>query len=160
PSLLRSLGVSTLRSLGIEGGAGSILWRGARNLVVVPLNMARGMGSGLACSRITDTVLSRYTSLDESTRRYAAMAAFFASSIYHLAAGNRGLGFLESTTVRGINGAFAAGFVADLGFMGWQSLDYGDQASYERWVNHRASALREAEEGDSGLFSFRGIFQM
>jgi hypothetical protein len=160
PSLLRSLGVSTLRGLGIEGGTGSILLRGARNLIGVPYRMVLGMGSGLACSRITDTILSRYTSLDESSRRYAAMGAFFIPQLYHLAVGNRGLGFLESTTLRRINGVFAAGFAADLGFMGWQSLEYGNQSSYERWVNHRASALREAEEGDSGLFSLGGIFQM
>jgi len=157
PTLLRALLTSTARSVGIEGGAESLLLRGARNLVGVPFRMAWGMGSGIACSRITDTVLSRYTSLSEESRRTLSSLAFFTPSIYHLLAGNRGVGFLESTTVRRINGAFAAGFIADLGFMGIQSLDYGDQASYQRWVNHRASALREAEEGDSGIISLRSI---
>jgi hypothetical protein len=122
--------------------------------------MAWGMGGGLACSRITETILSRYTHLNEETRSGLSSAAFFAPSIYHLIAGNRGLGILESATVRRLNGVFAAGFIADLGFMGVQSAQYGDQASYQRWVNHRASALRDAEEGTSGIISLRSIAQL
>ena len=157
PTLLRALGHSTLRSPGWQAGPGSMILQGGRNLVGVPLRMAAGMGPGLACSRITETVLSRYTSLGEGTLHTVGTVAFFAPSIYHLAAGNRGLGVLESSTFRWGGRLFAAGFVADLGLMGIQSAVYGEGASYERWVNHRASALREAEEGDAGIISLSGI---
>jgi len=157
PTLLRALGSSTLRNLGLQGGARDFLLRyGPRQLI-------GGMGAGLACSRITETVLGRYTSLSDSTRSSISSAAFFTPSVYHLLAGNRGLGVLESTTVRRVNAAFALGFAADLGFMAgqWAYFDhFGRHGSgYERWVNHRASALREAEE-DSGPFPLRGLAQL
>ncbi|MFO1518332.1 MAG: hypothetical protein U1F57_01495 [bacterium] len=158
PNLWGALRTSALRSLGVEAGAstGAFLWRGALSVAQVPFRMAWGMGPGLAASRITDTILSRYAHLpeDSALRHYASSAAFFAPSLYHLAVGNRGLGIIESSSMRWVGHAFATGFMADLAFTGAQTAYYGaERAVYERWMNHRVAAVRESE----GQQSFGGF---
>jgi hypothetical protein len=159
PGLLRAMGKATLRSWGLRGGVEFLTVRGAAQAAAVPFRVAYGMGPGLAASRLTDTLLSRVVPEQTEFRHAASGLAFFAPSLYHLAAGNRGLAILESVALRRMGALFAAGFIADLLFTGVQSLSYGNRAAEERWINHRVSALRDLRE-DRGLVSFHGLLDL
>ncbi len=160
PNTLQAMRVASMRSLGFQGGARSILWRGVKSVIAVPGSMAMGMGLGLASSRISERFLENIApGMDPVTRYHLSATAFFAPNIYHLGAGNRGLAVLESSTFRKVGRAFSLGFMADLAFMGIHSLFYGNQASEMRWQNHLISANREQRE-HRGLFSMHGVFSL
>lgn len=158
PNLVQAMRTATLRSVGFQGGPRSILARGVKSVFTVPGRMAMGMGLGLASSRLTAIALEN-TQMNEERRYHLASAAFFAPNVYHLAAGNRGMAMLESSSFRRVNAVFSAGFIADLAFTGIHSLVYGNQAPELRWRNHMLSAARERRE-NRGHFSMQGLFTL
>lgn len=62
----------------------------AGNVITLPIRQLPGMGSSIACSRITDLVLQKiFPNMDPSTRAYITEGALIAPIAYRIAAGTR-----------------------------------------------------------------------
>jgi len=155
PSLAGALSESTLRGIGWEAGFSRTLLRRGLSLATLVPRAAWGMGEGLIFSRIAERLVN---DLPENSvvRRYAPTAAFFLPDVARIAAPATSLRFLESNSMRFASRAFAAGFIADLGFTGIHRLQNGEQASYQLYTDYRAAELRR-QRGDIGVFSWRQI---
>lgn len=155
PGLLQSARRASMRSLGFQMGRSSLLLRGAQSVFTVPSRMAWGMGPGLASSRMIGSMLEG-SDISPEARQNLVAAAFYMPNLNPIISGNRGLALGEGALMRGVNGAFSLGFIADMAFTGLHSLAYGDHAAEMRWSYHAVSAERERRY-NRGFFSAHGI---
>lgn len=155
PGLLQSARRASMRSLGFQMGRSSLLLRGAQSVFTVPTRMAWGMGPGLASSRMIGSMLEG-SDISPEARQNLVAAAFYMPNLNPIISGNRGLALGEGALMRGVNGAFSLGFIADMAFTGLHSLAYGDHAAEMRWSYHAVSAERERRY-NRGFFSVHGI---
>jgi len=150
-SVLRSLASSWRSSIGFESGLRSLLWR--EGATVLPRAMWN-MGQGLMMSRIAEHLVQGMPQ-DSWLFRYGPSAAFFLPDVAKLAAPSRAVSLLEMRPMQWASRAFAVGFMGDMAFTGIYRLQQGERATYEQWINHRASEARM--ESDSGFLGWRHI---
>ncbi|MCE9626082.1 MAG: hypothetical protein K8R69_11645, partial [Deltaproteobacteria bacterium] len=147
-SFSRALGASLSRNLGLEGSLGRMAWNGTRGLVTMPFRAAWGMGPGLMASAIVDRTIGRALPEGSAARNALHLGSFFLPDVYRIALGNRGPAFFEGPTMRFATRAFAAGFIADMTFMGAQRVMYGSEGVTTRnLIYQRANQLHDREEG-------------
>lgn len=152
PNWLRAAGASLTRSYGLRGGIGGMAMRGTKGLVTLPFRASWNMGPGLMSAALTDRILSEgILELEQGStaRRAIHFGSFFAPDVYRIAYGHRGAAFLRSPAMRVASRAFAAGFIADMGFSAVNRIQNGsDGATRMSMIYQRANELNDAENGN------------
>jgi hypothetical protein len=144
-SLWGALGTSwRTGALALESGVEQSLWRWSARAAAIPVRAAWNMGHGLILSRLTEGLVQAFDA-PKILQDYGPPAAFFAPDVGRILFPRIASGILAH---RGINmGArfFAAGFIADMAFAGWQHGEHGAKATRERRINGAAAELRRRD---------------
>ncbi|MFO1462454.1 MAG: hypothetical protein U1F66_01650 [bacterium] len=147
-SLGRALFDSLTRNFGLTGGLGRIAWNGTRGLVTMPFRAAWGMGPGLMASAIVDRTIGSQFAEGSRARSAIRFGSFFLPDLYRIGVGGRGPAIFETAGLRWASRAFAAGFIADMAFSGYNRWQYGAGGSVTRnMIYQRANQLHNADEG-------------
>lgn len=140
-------------ALALETGVRQSLWSMGGRAAMIPARAAWNMGHGLIFSRVTEGLVQAFDA-PQPIKDYGPAAAFFLPDAGRILVPRATIGMMSH---RGINfGArvFAAGFMADMAFAGWQHAKHGSGATRERRINAVAAELRRRDIG-SGLFAWR-----
>jgi hypothetical protein len=153
-SLPRAMGASWHSgALALEAGVGQSLWRMGGKALMIPLRGAWNMGHGLIFSRLTEGVLDTVDA-PATLKDYAPPAAFFAPELGRIVFPKATIGMMNHRGIQLGARIFAAGFIADMAFAGWQHAEYADHTQGERRTNQLAAQLRRRDP-TTGLFDWR-----
>lgn len=126
----RAVMSSLARNFALEGGLGRMAWNGLKGTALLPFRTGWGMGPGLMSAAIVDrTIGAGLLSDSPVARQWVHFGSFFLPDAYRIIAGNRGPYIFNNRLMRGASRAFAAGFIADMLFLGGNRVLNGAEGS-------------------------------
>lgn len=130
----------------IAEGAAHVVLNGGVAILKFPWALCKGMGLGLATSKVAELVIPGNSDL----KNKIVFLSFFAPDVARIIFGGA-KGKLARIGLGVVGSVFSAGFFLDLVNMGFSRLYFGEASGYENWVNLRASEMKDDAEGTNSI---------
>jgi hypothetical protein len=150
----RALLDSLLRNYGLQGSVTQVAMNGTRGILSFFPRTSWHMGPGLMSAALIDRFFSERVMKGEGDspwKKGVHLGSFFAPEIYRLAIGSRGPLVFRSAGARIASRAFAAGFMADMVYLGmdwWKHRHSSESTEVRHGIYQRANELNDAKNNN------------